>query len=544
MAIMHPNKIPEGYLAYSEVKFFNACKEQLSDKYHIFYSVRWYSTTKGVREDSECDFLIFNPDYGFLCVEVKGGTGIRIEDGVWYLIEHDGKRRLKRSPYEQAEQSMRFFKKYYEDEVASLFSGVYGCAVAYPNYCISSPLTTGSPMEITIDLNDMESLQKRMVEIFRYFRGYRMEGSSFLSPDSQKKFISVINKRIALSISAGALIQDKERELLEINRTQDTVIDLLVHYSRAFIVGGAGTGKTWIGIKKLTRCAQNGKSALYLCYNRALAEEVKDIISDTRVDCFNMDSLAYSLLGDKAASAPEQHSCKEYSTLIGELPNLKKYDLIVVDEGQDFIEDWAFAVNLLLKEDGSLYVFYDESQNIFNRSFGEKFFIDDLPFVLRYNIRNTANIYRYAQQHTNLGLDTIANQIEGVEPDYRTFTRKAQAVSFIDSVINKLVNKEGVSPQKIVILSNRRKDKSILEETSIVGGQALCEDRNAHVNDSIAYRTIQGFKGLESDIIIYINHTFKNEPQTESVRATLYTAQTRARFYLYLLDYCEETERV
>jgi hypothetical protein len=543
MAIMHPSTIPEGYQAYSEVKFYNACKEQLSDKYHVFYSVRWYSTVNGVREDSECDFLIFNPDYGFICVEVKGGIGMRVEDGVWYLIEHDGERKLKRSPYEQAEQSMRFFKKYYEDEVASLFSGVYGCAVAYPNYCIHTPITASSPKETTIDLNDMETLQKRMIEIFRYFKGHKRDGSTFLSPDSQKKFISVINKRIALSISAGALIQDKERELLEINRTQDTVIDLLAHYPRVFIVGGAGTGKTWIGIKKLIRCIQSGGQALYLCYNKALAEAVMNIISDSRVDCFNMDSLAYSLFGDNANAAPEQKGCKEYSSLFSELLDLKKYDLVVVDEGQDFTEDWAFAANILLKEEGSLYVFYDESQNIFNRSFGEKFFIDEPPFVLRYNIRNTANIYKYAQNQTNLGLDTIANQIEGVEPDHRVFKRKAQAVSFIDSIINKLVNKEGVSPKKIVILSNRRKENSILMETIKVGSHDICEDRNIQTEKSIAYRTIQGFKGLESDIIIYVNHTYKNEPKTESIRATLYTAQTRARFYLYILD-IEETERV
>jgi len=158
MAIMHPNQIPKIYHAYSEVKFFDACKEQLSDKYHVFYSVRWYSTINGIREDSECDFLIFNPDYGFLCVEVKGGTGMRVEDGVWYLVDHDGERILKRSPYEQAEQSMRFFKKYYEDEVESQFPGVYGCAVAYPNYCINTPITVGSPIETTLDLNDMRLL--------------------------------------------------------------------------------------------------------------------------------------------------------------------------------------------------------------------------------------------------------------------------------------------------------------------------------------------------------------------------------------------------
>jgi len=539
MAIMHPSQIPEVYHAYSEVKFFNACKEQLHDKYHVFYSVRWYSTNNGVREDSECDFLIFNPDYGFLCVEVKGGTGIRIDDGVWYLVDHHGERKLKRSPYEQAEQSMRFFKKYYEDEVESQFSGVYGCAVAYPNYSITTPITIGSPIEMTIDLSAMSDLQKRVTEIFRYFRAQRRGASSFLSPDSQKKFISIVNKRIALSIAAGALIQDKERELLEINRTQDTVIDLLAHYPKAFIIGGAGTGKTWIGIKKILRCLQSGGQALYLCYNKALAEHVVAIVADDRADCHNIDSFAYAILGGKAANAPEQNGCKEYSDLISDLPDLKKYNLVIVDEGQDFTEDWAFCANLMIKDGGSLYVFYDECQNIFKRDFGEKFFIDEPPFVLRYNIRNTANIYRYAQEHTNLGLDTIANQIEGVEPDCRKFTRKAQAVSFIDSVINKLVNKEGVAPHKIVIISNRRKDNSILRETAAIGGHRLSDEKTLLDADSIAFKTIQGFKGLESDVVIYINHTYKNEPKTDSVRATLYTAQTRARFYLYVLDFEE-----
>ncbi len=542
MAIMHPVQIPEAYHAYSEMKFFNACKEQLSDKYHVFYSVRWYSTNNGIREDSECDFLLFNPDYGFLCVEVKGGTGMRVEDNVWYMIDHDGERKLKRSPYDQAEQSMRFFKKYYEDEIETQFSGIYGCAVAYPNYTINSPITVGSPMETTIDLSAMNSLQKRVTEIFRFFRNQRRGGTSFLSPDAQKKFISVVNKRIALSISAGALIQEKERELLEINRTQDTVIDLLTHYPKAFVVGGAGTGKTWIGIKKIIRCVQGGGNALYLCYNKALADTVASIINYPHIDCHNIDSYAYSLLRDKAATAPERNGNKEYSSLIGGLPNLQRYDLVVVDEGQDFTEDWAFCANLMVKDGGSLYVFYDENQNIFKRNFGEKFFIDVPSFVLRYNIRNTANILRYTQEQTNLDLDTIANQIEGVEPDCRKFTRKAQAVAFIDSVINKLVNREGVAAQKIVILSNRKKENSILSETAFVSGHNLSDERILPDAESIAYRTIQSFKGLESDVVIYINHTYKNEPKTVSVRATLYTAQTRARFYLYELDF-EESGR-
>ena len=539
MAIMHPASILESAHVYSEVKFYNELKKQLSDKYHVFYSVRWYTLTNGIREDSECDFLIFNPDYGFLCIEVKGGHAISVEDGEWRLYDSMGGRFLDKSPYAQSEQSMRFFKQYFEDELEMQFAGIYGNAVAFPNYKIDSPLTVDSPLELTIDMEDMSNLQKRIVEIFRYFRGHRKGTTAFLAPEMQKKFINLVNKRIALSISAGALIEDKKRELIEINNIQDTVIDLLTHYPRAFIVGGAGTGKTWIGIKKIKKALQEGAKALYVCYNKALADNIRKMF-EGEVDCYNFDSLMFNTLRGKAMDAPEKNGSKEYASLLDKI-ECPKYDLVVVDEGQDFSENWAYCVNLFTKTDGELYVLFDESQNIFQRDFADKFYIENPPFVLRYNIRNTANIYRYAKEQTNLGKDTLTNQIEGVDPEQKAFTRKSQLVSFIDSIINKLVNREGVAKDKIIILSDRKKEKSVLKDVDMVGG---CKLNDIYDDDCevIKYRTVQGFKGLEADVVIFVNHTYKNEPQTDRKRAILYTALTRARFFLYCLDYEENIE--
>ena len=537
MAIMHPTNIIKRKHVPSEEKFFNACRDQLSDKYHVFFSVRWYSEENGKRIDSECDFLIFNPDYGFLCVECKGGKGIYVDnDDTWFLVEKDEDRKLRLSPYLQAEESMRFFKRYYEEELETAYPGIYGNAVAFPNFGVSYPITVESPLALTIDVEDMENLQKRIIEIFRYFNVKKSGRASFMAPDAQKKFISLINKRVALSIAAGALIEDKERELVEINQTQDVVIDLLIHYPRAFIIGGAGTGKTWIGIKKIKRCLAEGKLPLYLCYNRTLAERVKEHIDSSVADVYSIEDLATSLLGDLTIDAPEVNGCKSYSEIIGQLPTIKQYDLVIVDEAQDFTEDWAYCANLLVKDNGSLYVFYDESQNVFSRDFGDKFFIEGEPFVLRYNIRNTSNIYQYALDRTALGADTLVNQIEGVEPDERKFNRKQAVISFIDSIINKLVNREGVAPEKITILSNRGLNQSVLSDVYFVGGYPLVSLENQN-DSSIVFSTVEAFKGLESDIVIFINHTYMNEAKTEEVKSVLYTALTRARFYLYVIDY-------
>ena len=115
MAIMHPVDIENYAYTATEKEMYLALKEQLPDKYQVFYSIRWFETTaENRRVDSESDFLVFDPSFGFITIEVKGGVGIEVQDNDWFLIESDNqygesRRELKCSPYEQAEKSMRHF---------------------------------------------------------------------------------------------------------------------------------------------------------------------------------------------------------------------------------------------------------------------------------------------------------------------------------------------------------------------------------------------------------------------------------------------------
>ena len=119
MAIMYPKNINVLDPEDSEVEVYNQLKRQLDDSYTVFYSVEWNRKRKnGSLEKSEADFVVANPKYGFLCLEVKGGNSMTISsEGVWTL--HSGKygdRILDRSPYKQAEDSMYFFKEKYIDD--------------------------------------------------------------------------------------------------------------------------------------------------------------------------------------------------------------------------------------------------------------------------------------------------------------------------------------------------------------------------------------------------------------------------------------------
>ena len=84
---------------------------------------------------SEADFVVASPDYGFLCLEVKGGNSVRIEDNVWYLSDAvHGERKLNMSPYDQAEKNMYYFNKVFSNKYNMRYSGTFGAGVVFPFY--------------------------------------------------------------------------------------------------------------------------------------------------------------------------------------------------------------------------------------------------------------------------------------------------------------------------------------------------------------------------------------------------------------------------
>ena len=546
MAVMHPADLENYECTGTEKEMYEALRDQLPQKYQAFYSIRWFETNEQhKRVDSECDFLVFDPSFGFLTIEVKGGIGIEVENGKWFLTERSDKyaqsrRELKCSPYEQAEKSMRHFYNYFAGEFHQTFNGVYGYAVAFPRYNVDSILAADVPKELTIDIDDMKNLGKRINEIFHFWRNKRNINIPF-SPDQKTRFISTINKRIALSAAAGALIKIKEKEFSKIDFVQDSILDVLYHYRHVRIYGGAGTGKTFIAMKKALRDVKARKKVLFLCCNKQLSEFVKGqfIRTDNNIDFLTYEELMRRSIGDKYDSAEVNENGNRicFDFVAGIQPKL--YDTIIVDEGQDFDTDMGLTVRLFLRDESSssLYVFYDINQNVFEYKVDNAFAIDNPPFVLRYNIRNTGCIYRYAVETTGLGMDTIANQLLGVEPDIRKYNNVLQGIKGLSNIVTRLTQKEFVSTKSIVILSDEPYEKSILATENRVGAFDISfGDLNLIKDTEICFKTAEEFKGLEADVIIFLKNEYPKTVIADMDKRREYVALTRARYYLYVLQ--------
>ena len=87
----------------------------------------------------------------------------------------------------------------------------------------------------------------------------------------------------------------------------------------------------------------------------------------------------------------EKLNIKEKEVNDSEIAPTNKYDVIIIDEAQDFNEEEAFFLrNLTLSESSEFYVFYDNEQNIYNNELDktlDNFLIEKPPYVLTENLR-------------------------------------------------------------------------------------------------------------------------------------------------------------
>lgn len=540
LANMYPENIELLDCTSSEKRFYYALKEQLPDRCSIFYSVKWYTQSNNVRENSESDFLIFDPHFGYLTIEVKGGRGIKKNSNTQWILQLDNEnfRNLEKSPFEQAEGSMRFFKSYYEEQYSQNFRGVYGFACAFPFYKVSGDLGTEAPKQLIIDFSHMDALEKKINDIFHYWRSSR-RNVPFLSTETVNRFVTMINKRISISTISGATIEQQERRLKILNNVQENYLDLVENYNNAFFIGGAGTGKTWIALKKAMRDSMDDKDVLLLCFNSELALFLKrETKHYKRITCKTFWELAKENTFDFGRLANDIELRGVFTSLSAN-NLLPKYHSIIIDEAQDFNEEWALSTRLFLREESTsnIYVFYDNEQNIFNRNFKNGFLIDTPPFILKENLRNTTEIIKWVKESTNLGNYTKPNNLVGVKPEKYLFKKRKDARKRLEALLKQLIQKELVKTSSIIVLSNRKIENSILLGNKELGPFQIIEVLNSELSENnILYKTIQSFKGLESDIVIYLNHI--NGQVGRNLKMD-FVAYTRAKFLLYVIEYEE-----
>lgn len=545
MARMYPNQL-QNVTSPAEIRLYEAFRDQLENDYTVFHGVHWQALDGDYRpRDGEADFIIAHLQRGILVLEVKGG-GIRYDPQTdsWISIDQSGRAHAIKDPFYQA----RYSKYVLQDELKKMVDlpgrkPNIGHAVAFPDLTDIGFLPgLDKNREIVMDGHDLANLPGWVGGTLAYYRGQETQVDTAPGEEAVSALMDLLGKSWELRPVMWGEFRREQEQMIRLTEQQYTVLDLLNRYRRALISGCAGSGKTTLAVEKAQRLARQKFRVLFTCYNKNLAADLRQKLTGLpTLDIVHFHELCYQL-ADKAGVLPErpgnddsqgwQHFFDEQlpEAVMDAADILEdiRYDAIVVDEGQDFLEPWWIPLQTLLRDpdQGILYVFFDDNQRLYDRS-GE-FPIQAPPFTLSVNCRNTRNIHKQVMKfYQGREMPPSTMQPKGRPVEYVYFSSTEEFQRKLQSVIHQLTVEEKVPHDEVVILTPLRKNSRLWE----TAGPLSLTDQWPPGSNQVYVSTIHSFKGLESSVIILVEVERWPEKAIE-LEALLYVGCSRARNHL------------
>ena len=537
MARMYPEVFP-GICDQSNPEFVvYQTLSALPDHYIVFYSKRFKGGLFG-KPECEIDFIIFNQRDVITCLEVKGG-----------MVSYDGAqdrwmqnaKAMSKSPDRQATEATHCLIRELSSEVRN---ANVDWALCFPQCSLVAPSApTNIPLTRIIDESRLLRIVSEMPKIEEEIRStYKRKG---MTPKEVNNFIQRMTQSIGFVQILGVRIAREAEQLIQVTQEQcEALADLEIN-SRMIIHGAAGTGKTILAQEFGKRQRAKGRSVLLLFYNKAIASKVRfafDKKLNVTVSTFSSFAKRLVQANDPDWWEMEKEKNDEFWQLA--LPSKlleiqdehqPKFDVIIVDEGQDFKPEWYEYLQTLLKskDESQFCVFLDEHQDIFGH--WKHFPCSPSPArkVLTKNCRNTKSIVDFLNYAYPTQMGYFDRSPIGVPVVEKTVRNDVEEQTQLVRDIKNLVENNNIKPGAIVIILNSSKEESCLAGTKAIGRFPLVSTYGRYDPSAkqIYYTTIEIFKGLEADVVLLV---FGPNLSVQEQAKALYVQGSRAKHLLYV----------
>ena len=363
MARVHPEgwrELATSRAAERELQTLAQLASGLPDDYAVYHGVHWTRVDQGGHAIfGEIDFAIVGPTGRLLLVEQKTGFLHESADGL--VKRHaGGERRVAFHLARSTDALHARLRAFCKGEQTSVDAVLY-C----PDYTVKDPGTAGIDPSRIIDARRKD----RLVAIIRSLLPAAGEGNEVLAArDKVHRFLGDI---LQLVPEVNAFVSEAETLYTRLSGG-------LSHWARRIdcdpfrlrVVGTAGSGKTQLALAVFRDALDAGLRPLFVCYNRPLADHV------ARIAPHGGEVVTYHQLGDRIARSlgqrpdftqPGAFTRLEETLDAWQPDDASRFDVLIVDEGQDFQPGWAANLLRLLRPGGRAWWLEDPMQNLYGR---------------------------------------------------------------------------------------------------------------------------------------------------------------------------------
>ncbi len=388
MAIMFPYDITGTGASVAAKRLFEKL-QQLPDD-HLVYFSEVLPVDRKQAEIRTPDFIVISPRHGLVLIAIEGLTAgqiTRIEPDYWYYYANNKKEAKRISPYVGIKGYLDGMHEYASKVVWSesiLSEDKAQFSIPVHTVIILSQITKELLGKYELDV--IESDKYIFLDELRNF--YSLDEGSIIDKIlnifgkelNREKILSDSQLTILRRLVNPSVVIDIPPSKAHISgRTKVDVkdIDLIQERNASHIGSGhrvikgvAGSGKTIVIIARARLLSKQGKQVLVLCFNRCLSSYLESTLKDYQnIKVLNFDR--WALLSDirrrdgEIYEAMGERLQKELAT--GRSGEFRKYDAILIDEGQDFTPSFYRSIIQALKDpfDGDLLIVFDPNQGLY-----------------------------------------------------------------------------------------------------------------------------------------------------------------------------------
>ena len=558
------------------------------------------------------DFIIWLPEHGLLVIEVKDWSRDRFETlnpdtftGRFYN-KNDYKVVLVKNPESQVRKCMlNILNEFKKSSIFLQNSGPYKGNIKFPitSCVIYTELKQSDADSIGLSLPSISTVHKtifkddlRLVAENKIFKQKLINAFKDVTFPFEKlsyaeeKFLRYM---IFPEIRVNEFTQDelftiKPQEIKALDLSQESIAKNIGDGHR-ILKGVAGSGKTLVLAcrAKYLKTIYPDYKILVVCYNNSLCNHLRQMFGDDfneKIEVLNFHSLVKSVTNTKLFILKNEKQA-EYNSRVGnilidhleqnKIDQANLYDAILIDEGQDFAQEWIIGLSKLVKAETNNILFcYDPAQNIFNRKKpswrsvglqvqGKK------PVELLKCYRNTKEILDVAKEFLNPQLlDNLQDSDEYdrvLDPDtdecqtgeYPSIYHENDVRNLADLIARKIrqLLKSNMAARDIAVLQVKSAEYDIFVAVLKEKLTAYCPDVELDFifssadkkalnlqKNSIKIMNVESSKGLEFPHVFFIGLDYMprlgENRDVDSERKLAYVGMTRAQNKLFILG-CE-----
>ena len=301
----------------------------------------------------------------------------------------------------------------------------------------------------------------------------------------------------------------------------------------------AGSGKTQLALQLLQDAVGKSHAVGYVCYNRALADHIRSI-APPRADISNFHELAVESYR-RHHGEPDFSDAGVFATIATAYTSAcaaapPRFDVLIIDEGQDFEPEWIESLSGLLNVGGFLYLMDDDDQRLYERP---GFDIPDAVTVsCRDNFRSPRSICDVINA-LELASSSVRsmNGFKGDIPGFHPYGANHNVLARTEAAVAGLLAR-GFALQDIVVLTYKGRARSELlgqaqlgpYRTSQFTGKYTREGQPVWTEGVLLVDSVYRFKGQSAPAVVLTEVDFDQLRDID--RKRLFVGMTRAQMAL------------